>query len=251
MSGFISAGLAAFGLVIVPVVASAQTAARPAVRNYAAELACAPDAVFVVPTQTLRIAGGTDAARTLFSIGDAVIILGGTSQGVKPGQEYLIRRRVDDRFIVPVAGGLQPVSIHTAGWLRIVDAQTDVAYATIMHTCDSIEPGDFLAPMALPTVPAAAALTEPDYGSPGHLILGDERRQMGGAGSLMVIDRGSDHGVRAGQRMTVFRRTIGGAGPVFAVADATALTVNPETTVVRIDTSRDAVYVGDLIALHR
>jgi hypothetical protein len=83
------------------------------------------------------------------------------------------------------------------------------------------------------------------------LIQADDRRQIGAAGSLMVLDRGTDHGLKPGQRLTVYRETIGGKGPVSQVAEATALVVNAETALVRIDSSRDAVYVGDLVALHR
>jgi hypothetical protein len=82
-------------------------------------------------------------------------------------------------------------------------------------------------------------------------LLGDDRRQMGATGDLMVFDRGSDHGVRNGQRLTIFRETVGGAGPVARVGEATAMIVSPETTVIRIDRSTDAIYVGDLIAIHR
>ena len=48
---------------------------------------------------------------------------------------------------------------------------------------------------------------------PGRLILGAERRQIGGAGDFMVLDRGSDHGLRQGQQLTIFRRTVAD-GPV-------------------------------------
>jgi hypothetical protein len=40
-------------------------------------------------------------------------------------------------------------------------------------------------------------------------------------------------------------------GPVFDVARATVLSVDPQTSVLRIDSSRDAVVVGDLVAVHR
>ena len=42
--------------------------------------------------------------------------------------------------------------------------------------------------------------------------MADERRQSGYPGMLMLIDRGTDQDVRAGQRLTIFRQTTGGAG---------------------------------------
>lgn len=251
MSRITSIGAAVVVLVIVPAVAPAQTVLRPFVRDVAAELACGPQAAFVAPTPTLRIEGSAEVGKALFALGEAVIISGGTSQGVTPGQVYFVRRAVPDRFTTPLSGGLQVTSIHTAGWLRVLEAQADVAIGTIAHTCDGIETGDYLEPFELPVVPPASASGEPDYSAPGHLILGDERRQIGATGSLMVLDRGTDHGLKPGQRLTIYRETIGGKGPVLRVAEATALVVNAETALVRIDSSRDAVYVGDLVALHR
>jgi len=67
----------------------------------------------------------------------------------------------------------------------------------------------------------------------------------------MLINRGSDHGVRAGQSLTIFRPTMNGTGPLQDVGVATVLAVRPQTSLMRIDSSRDAVYVGDLAALHR
>ena len=100
-------------------------------------------------------------------------------------------------------------------------------------------------------MPAPLAAGEPDYSAPGRLILGDDRRQMGGAGSLMVLDRGTDHGLKPGQRLTIFRRALDGTGPVSRIAEATALILYAQTALVRIESSRDAVYVGDLVAPQR
>ena len=96
----------------------------------------------------------------------------------------------------------------------------------------------------------STTIGEPDYANPGHLVLGDERRQMAAQGDLMVLDRGSDHGLRAGQHLTVFRTTGNGTGPIARVAEATVVVVNPETSTIRIDKTSDAVSVGDLVAIH-
>jgi hypothetical protein len=92
---------------------------------------------------------------------------------------------------------------------------------------------------------------EPDYENPGIVLFGDERRQMAAGTSLMVINRGSDHGVKAGQQLTVYRRSLGGDGPIHSVARGTAISVSAESAMVRLDGARDAVYTGDLVALHR
>lgn len=222
----------------------------PVVLDPSRELACAPQAAVLRPLPMLHVVGGEQPGRKLFATADAVVINGGSAQGVRVGQEYFIRRVVNDKFALPV-GGFLPVGIRTAGWLRVVGVESDVAIATITDACDGVLEGDYLEPFVRPVVPVAAAAGEPDYATAGILVLGDERRQMGAAGSLMVLDRGTDHGVRPGQRATIFRRTLAGAGPVTRIADATAVIVRPNTSVVRIESSRDAVYVGDMVALHR
>lgn len=236
---------------LAPAAAYAQaTTARPAIRDLASELACGAKAAFEAPVATLRVSGGLEKFKGLFGPGDTLVIAGGTAQGVQVGQEYFIRRIVSDRFTAVSSDGMQPLSIHTAGWVKVVDAQTNAAVVTVTYSCDGILEGDYLEPFAVPAVPPSAPIAgEADYSNPGKVILGDERRQMGSAGSLMVVNRGSDHGLRAGQRLTIFREAAG--GPVVRVGEGTVMVVGPETTTFRIDKSTDAIHVGDLIALHR
>jgi hypothetical protein len=229
--------------------------ARLAVRDFPSELACGPRSTAIAPAVGVRIAAGREHGKALFGPGDPIIVRGGTSQGLRVGQEYFVRRVIADRFTQPGSDGVPTLSIHTAGWIRIVEVEAEAAIATITRACDAMEEGDYLEPFALPAVPAVSPLTaqagEPDYANPGRLILGDDRRQMGATGDFMVFDRGSDHGLRNGQRLTIFRETAGGLGPVARVGEATAMVVSSETTVVRIDKSTDAIYVGDLVAIHR
>jgi hypothetical protein len=231
--------------------AQPQSARPPVVRDVAAELACAPNAVETLPVAPMTVVGGQIAGKELFGIGETVLVRVGSTQGVGYGQEYFVRRVVSDRFARSVSDGITLHSIHTAGWLRIVEVQGDTAVATITHACDAVTQGDYLEKFALPIVPAVAASGEPDFANPGRIILGDERRHMGAVGSMLVLDRGSDHGLRPGQRVTIFRPVPSGSGPVVRIGDGTAMVVHPETTTFRIDQSIDTIYVGDRVAIHR
>ena len=214
------------------------------------DLACAPASPLVKPTVRLTIAGGREPRKTLFGKGDALVIRGGASQGLKPGDEFYVRRVVDDKF-TESSPGVYPISITTAGTVQVIETQADSAIATVTFGCDAIMEGDYLERFQRPMPPASPLGTVPDYAHPGRLILFAERRQIAGEGSFMVLDRGSDHGVRPGQQLTIYRPTIGGAGPVATIATATVYTVEPESSLVRIDKSIDSVYVGDLVAIHR
>ena len=67
----------------------------------------------------------------------------------------------------------------------------------------------------------------------------------------MVIDRGSDHGLRAGQRLTIYRASTDGSGRVTVIGDATVSNTQFETSLIRIDKSSEAIEVGELVAIHR
>ena len=215
----------------------------------ARDLACAPSSPMVKPTPALVVVGGREHRKTLFGTGEALVIRGGAAQGVKAGDEYFIRRVVDDRYNEHEPG-VYPVSISTAGTAQIVETQNDYAVAVITYGCDGVVDGDYLERYEPPVTAVAPTGTTPDYVQPGRLILGAERRQIGGPGEFMVLDRGADHGIRQGQQLTIFRRTVAD-GPVADVGRATVYTLQPGSAVVRIDSSVDAVYVGDLVAIHR
>ena len=229
----------------------AQGQRPPATRAVPIDLVCGPHATLTAPVETMRIAGGVEPAKTLFAAGDTVLIDAGTNQGVSTGQQYFVRRVIADRFAVRTTD-TAPLSIHTAGWLTVVETKDDVSIARVTEACDGVIEGDYLEPLVVPVAVAPLADGQPDYERPARVILADDRRQMGaGGGSLMVIDRGSDHGLRPGQRLTIFRKTLDGTGPAFAVGEAYVATIRPDTSVMRIQQAREAIHVGDLIAIHR
>lgn len=238
------------GVVVLSSGGYAQAVGRQAVRDLAREITCAPQAALIPPAPTMRIVRGEDEKKALFGTGEAIIFSGGTAQGVKVGQEFFVRRRIDDQFAVPVTGAL-PVSIRTAGWVRVVDVNENYAVARITFACDGVIEGDYLEPFVMAVVPVDIPPTQPDYNNAGYIIMGNERRQTGAAGDMMVLGRGSEHGVRPGQRLTVFRDTIGGTGPIVRIGEATVMVVKPDMSVVRIESSRDVVYVGDRVAFQK
>jgi len=242
--------VAVFG---IPVMAAAQTH-QPvtSASGDRLQLSCAPISLVAPPAAGLRVLGGYIHGKLMFGPGETLIVNAGRSQGLQAGQRYFVRRIVDDRLTSTTAKEVRPFSIHTAGWVEIVDANDLVAVAAVRHACDGIMEGDYLEPYTEPVLPqAAAAPADADFGHPARIVLADERRQTGYPGMLMLIDEGSETGIRAGQRLTIFRETLSGAGPVLSVGTAEVMNVRPQTSLIRIDTSRDAVYVGDLVAVHR
>jgi hypothetical protein len=214
------------------------------------QIACAPKTLSAPPVDGIRVAGSAQHGRLMFAPGDAVIINAGRSQGVQAGQRYFVRRYIHDRF-TPASLDFQPFSIHTTGWLTIVDVKDTMSVAQVTHACDGILEGDFLEPYVDPVEPPPALGGAPDFEHPGRIVMADERRQMGFEGLMMILNRGSDHAVRAGQTLTIYRETLNGQGPNIDVGRATVLVVGPQLSLIRIDSSREPVYLGDFAAIHR
>ena len=215
-------------------------------------VACAPMNAAVPQAPAVKILGGRVPGRMMFGPGEQVVVSGAAAQGLQVGQDYFIRRAVKDRF-TPASQDFTPNSVHTTGWLHIIDVQGTMSVATITHACDAVFEGDYLEPFAAPPSPVAPASTtaQPDFANPARIVMADERRQMGYPGLLMLVNRGSEQGVQAGQGLTIFRPTLNGEGPVQRIGTATVVSVYPRISIVRIEAFRDAVFVGDLAAIHR
>ena len=236
-----------------PVEAREQSSAsRPAASiSIPLEQLCGPHAELARPAMKMRVSAGSERVKSMFGPGEQIIINAGTSQGVRNGQRYLVRRVVEDQFAV-AAIGEKSFSIHTAGWVTVIDALAESASAVVSEACDGIEVDDYLEPFVVPSpAPAPPTVTQVDFARPARVVLGDERRQLGGENTIMVMDRGSDHGIRIGQPLTIFRHTMEGRGPNALMGDALVVEVHPETSLIRILRSREAIEVGDLVAIHR
>lgn len=215
------------------------------------QISCAPTGLPAPPLAGMRVLGGYVHGRLMYGPGDALIINAGTMQGVQRGQQYFVRRPVHDASIKPPKIGAL-YGVHTAGWATIVDAKDTMAVATVTHACDAVLEGDYLEPYVDPVLPSPPAIAgTPDFEHPGRIVMADERRQTGYPGLVMLMNRGSDNGVRAGQALTIYRETLDGQGPIIDVGRATVVSVSPQSSLVRIDSSREAVYLGDLAAIHR
>jgi hypothetical protein len=228
----------------------AQITRPPQTRATPLEIVCGPLATLTTPSQAMKVIGGTERVKTMFGKGETILINAGTAQGLRAGQHFYVRRLIEDRFAAHTAD-VRPRSVHTAGWVTIVETQTDVSVATIEEGCDGVLEGDYLEPLVLPETATGITTGVPDFARPGRVILGDDRRQLGAIGTTMVIDRGTDHGVRPGQRLTIFRDTVGGTGPVVTIGEGVIVSTQAESALMKIEKSREAIQVGDKIALHR
>ncbi|HUU34231.1 MAG TPA: hypothetical protein VMW48_09205 [Vicinamibacterales bacterium] len=244
--------------VMVGLGATAATAQEPLPPNafgalgmYPKRLSCADLPVYSppVPTYRLTAAHESDAKlRRAYAPPDTLTIPGGTSAGLQTGQQFFVRRLlVSPNHEQPSAG--VPGMVHTAGWITIIGADSFSALARIDHACDHFLRDDYLEPFAAAVMPTTvAAPGAPKFSDMGQLLFGNDGRRSFANGDLIVVNRGSAHGLTAGARLSVFRDTKRG-GPLVPVGHAIVLTVAGDTATVIADRVRDALTAGDWFGL--
>ena len=170
--------------------------------------------------------------------------------GLTAGQNMVVRRR----FRIGDKGEPRRRAAfgeQTAGLIQIVETSQNSSVAVVVYACGELFAGDAVEPFDALPMWSARGLETPQYDDPAHIILGEHGQTLGAPRQLMVIDRGAVKGAERGQRLTVFRRTLGANGPVRTIADAIIVAVRAESATIRIERASDAVSVGDMVALHR
>jgi hypothetical protein len=244
------------GIFLVPDAAHAQAAGAGQARLVAAtpgmsrELACVPYLTFASPADGLRVTGSLDLGiKRMMGPGDTLVVNGGSGQGLQAGQEFFVRR-LSRSFGSPPASPTSPLIVHGVAWIRLLTVEAAFSTAAIVHACDGILLDDYLEPYQAPLVATAPIDGEPHVENFGRVVLADEGSVSAATGGFLTINRGSDHGVRLGQRFSVFRDN-GTTAPPVDIGTLEAVLVQRQSSTVKVLDSRDAVARGDLVAIRR
>jgi len=210
-------------------------------------LVCAPTAVTDEPPMPLRVTGGQDVStRRNYAPGDFVTINAGARNGMTVGQEYFVRRTEKDRTFKSDDG---PMTIRTAGWVRVYAVDDELSLATVTYACDAIEVGDYLETFKLPE----AIVPNPDKPKAerdhyARVLGGNDLRSSFGRGDYLTINRGSSEGVKVGAQFVVYRDKHESKNFLFELGEAVAVTVGPKVSTLLITLSRDEFHEGDYVA---
>ena len=201
-----------------------------------------------LPLDVLRVIGSQDPSpKALYGSRDLLIVDAGTGRGIGVDQRYAIRRVITTGQTAPLA----PRAVDTAGWLRIVAANETTSIGLVEFACQGIQRGDYLeldAELVLPANLDRADISgELDFTAPAHVMFGEMERLTGGVGDFMVIDAGAEQGVQPGARFAIYRNVNLTGVPLVPVGEAMVVRADPETAVVRLTMSRDAIQRGDLM----
>jgi hypothetical protein len=191
-----------------------------------------------------------DKHRTIFGTKDVLVLDLGADFGAEVGQNYVVRRRfrTGDTLVPQEQASFGE---QTAGLIQVVQTTPEHSIAVVVYACSELHAGDTVEGFDPLPMLSARPVGAPHFDEPAHIIFGEHGQTMGAPKQLMVIDRGSADGTLRGQRLTVFRRVLGGRGPVSRIADGIVVAVREKSATIRIERASDAVTVGDLVALYR
>jgi hypothetical protein len=219
----------------------------PVVRPVAAhdrDSVCGPAKPGALPESLGTIRSGSDASqRGLYATGTELVIDGGLNDGLEVGRNLVVRRYY--RVRGETRG--DAVGEHSAGLLQIVAAGERSSVAIVVYACDELRKGDFLASFKPEPIRNPDPSGTPAYHDAARILFADENQTLGAPRRLMVIDQGSEHGTRVGQRFTLFRQ---GHGPAKrdVVGDAVVVAVRTDSATIRVDRVTDAISAGDWAA---
>ena len=194
---------------------------------------------------TIR-SGRAASGNALYTAGDEVVIEIGKDSGLEVGQHMVARRAYRT--------GAEPDDVageHTAGLLQIVAADGHTAKAMVIYACDELVRGDWLAPFVPEPVRAPERAGVPAYDRAARILLTDSDQMIGAPRRLMVIDQGTDHGIRVGQRLTLFRPATGRARRPSIVGDAVVVALRSDSATIRVEHAYDVIARGDSAAPQR
>jgi hypothetical protein len=241
--------LAVIGMAL-PCLAAAQTLGPRTLLPM--HVACADIPVTTPPTAGKFTIAGSDRAdgREVMATGETVVIEAGTAQGVAVGQQYAARRLDGggSRSQAFRRGTDGYAGIRTAALLTVTSVDDRFALARIDRACDVVMVGDYLEPITMPTIEAAAASGEPNFSDRASVLFGTDLRQSFGDGDVLAINRGSAHGVARGSRFALYRDRRNGL-PLGELGEAIVVDVQEGTSRAVVVRVRDFVSSGDVAVM--
>ncbi len=149
--------------------------------------------------------------RQYLTQGETIYMNGGSDQGVKAGDRFLVLKTVARHLLHP-AHPKQKLGdvVQQIGVVRVVTAQTKGSVAMVERTMDTVQQGDHLVRF---TEPANLPLTlRSDTGDPvkvaanaAQIVWSRDNHQNSGNGDMVLVDKGSSDGLKVGDVLLAVR----------------------------------------------
>jgi hypothetical protein len=202
--------------------------------------------------------------RQYLSEGETVYLNGGTTQGVKAGDRFLVIHTVTRKLPHPtlIKKKLGDV-LQQVGVVRVTSTHAKGALAVIEKCMDSIEIGDhlvkFVEPANLPLT-LRTDTTEPVKVAPnaGVVVFTRDNKDYSAGGDMIILDKGANDGIKLGEVLLAVRVQhfpVGPEGMKKPAMDATTSYLG-QVLVVRVDArsatgrvlrSNEELHIGDTL----
>lgn len=197
--------------------------------------------------------GVVDTIKYGLSVGDIVYLGSGRTSGVVAGDVF--SAIVPGVLIRHPSTGRQIGQFYSySGRIRVLSVQETSAIAEIVQSCSFTSVGAKLKPFEAEPVPSRrkppmrpasypTSLESLDgsplivYAKDGLVVIGKDH--------VVFIDQGLDHGLAAGDLLTIYRRPRAG-GPPLVLGEIALLSVREVTSSGKVVESRHPIYVGDI-----
>jgi LysM repeat protein len=187
--------------------------------------------------------------KAMFGFDDIVFVKVSDPENVKIGDKYLVFAPVK-KVKHPQTGKKLGSLIKVLGILQVIEKAPGATYLTarISLSFDSIAKGNLLAPYQEPIL--IYAVPQNDGRSiDGHIIDVMDSRSINGKFDMLYLDKGSNDGVKPGDRFSVFIDPLKKGFPKKVVGEAMVVLVKDQTATALVRNSTDSIAKGDKVEL--
>jgi hypothetical protein len=209
------------------------------------------------PEDTSLYVIGTEQGATKIGHADRDILYlsKGSNEGVRAGDLYALHHPSYD-VKHPDTGRTIGSKVEVTGLARVILVQENSATVMVERACADIHVGDYAKPFQQLSVPLYPRHAAPDRLTPesgkiqGAVVDIQDDSMIAGAGNLVSINLGREHGVAPGSLFTVFKIMYPSVPTSRnVVGELVVVTVQERTATGRITYSADAILNGDRVEL--
>lgn len=201
--------------------------------------------------------------RRYLAEGETVYMNGGREQGVKAGDRFLILRTVARKVQHPATKRQMGDVVQQVGVIRVVTPQVKGSVAVIERCMDSVEVGDhlvrFTEPANLP-LNLRTDITDPVKVAPNSpvVVFARDTRQNTSLGDMVIVDKGSNDGLKVGDVLLAVRVKTFSVGPdgdkkpamettTHYIGQALVVRTEAQTATCRLLRSSEEILPGDTL----
>lgn len=185
----------------------------------------------------------TTGNRRLLGRGDQIYLELTQPQEVAPGDSFTVYRRVK-KVYHPVRGHYLGDLTAVIGVVKVLKVTGNTATVKIERSFEAMYPGDGAMRQAAPPAAPASAQSPPD--GTGVILELPPGQNLIAQGHVVYIDWGRNDGMKLGDRLEVFRETVG--IPIQIIGELQVVAVEDQTATARVTRSLAPFLRGDRFA---